>query len=119
MQNQFERYIKKLLAQADANDALRAISNNTNGLSSAVNLVLIENELESLFAPPSEYTKSRKKIVLDKLYKIESILIIYKVPEDDLNRIIVKLCQRYINDGYGITIDIADLLNKIYKSYGK
>ena len=119
MQNQFEQYIKKILARAESADALRSISNNGHGVFSAVDSILLESELEAMFAPPSHLVTDKRQSVLQKLSRLESELIVRGVKDTDSDMIIVKLCQKYVNEGYGITIDIADLLNRIHKSYGK
>lgn len=117
---QFEQFINSLLNQADAADALRNLAERNiplqdNGLMSAVESILLEESIAAQFDSigyPDIETKVR---VLSKILKLLKCIDDKKSKE----YLTVYICHKYVLDGYSLTKEITEVLNTIWKKYGK
>lgn len=114
----FEQFIKQLLDQTAAADALRDLATRNipiqnSGLMKAVDAILLEESIAAQFDYNGYDTESKKLSVLAKINKLLTI-VTDKTSNDYL---IVYLCHKYVNDGYSLTEDITKLLNDIWKRY--
>ena len=114
----FEQFIKHLLDQTAAADALRDLATRNipiqnSGLMKAVDAILLEESIAAQFDYNGYETPAKKLLVVTKLKKVLDV-----IPDKSSNDfLIVYLCLKYVNDGYSLTEDITKLLNDIWKRY--
>jgi hypothetical protein len=115
----FEQIINDLLSQTAAADALRNIADGqrTSSMYSMVDSILLEQSLAAQFDPEGYADDSKRESVLDKLNLLKTKLVRNLVDCNDADFIVVKLCIDYISNGYSLTTDIINCLNKIDKKY--
>ena len=116
----FEQFIKSLLDQTEAADALRNLAERNiplqdNKLMSAVDSILLEEAIAAQFDSMGYAEKDIKLKVLSKLYKLSDSINDTKCNE----HLTVYVCIKYVNDGYSLTKEITEVLNTIWKKYGK
>jgi hypothetical protein len=115
----FEQYIKHLLDQTAAADALRDLANKNipilqnSNLMKTVDAVLMEEAIAAQFDYNGYENLDQKLKVLSKLKKV--LDSISDTQSNDY--LVVYLCYKYVNDGYSLTKDITKLLNDIWKKY--
>lgn len=117
MTGQFESHIKKLLEQHETADVLRNLSSNSTTIEDSVNSMLIESSIASIFDVNGYEFEDTKQRVIDKLKVLISLLRTNLVEEQSYDFIVVNLIMNYVNNGYSLTEDAIDCLNKIYKKY--
>ena len=117
----FEQFIKYLLEQAAASDVLRDLTekdpNQGSSLLSSVDSMILEGQIASQFdsmgySDPETYIK-----VARKLKTLETILINNHCGPNDEDLITVSICIKYVEDGYSLTKEAMECLNKIHKKY--
>ena len=116
----FEQFIKSLLDQTDAADALRNLAERNiplqdNKLMSAVESILLEESKAAQFDSIGYDDRDTKAKVLAKLTKLSNTIDDKKSNE----YLTVYVCIKYVNDGYSLTKEITEVLNTIWKKYGK
>jgi len=114
----FEQFIKHLLEQTAAADALRDLATRNvpiqnSKLMKAVDSILLEESIAAQFDPTGYDTDDKKTSVLNKLNKL---LKVFKDKSSN-DYLVVYLCHKYVSDGYSLTEDITKLLNDIWKRY--
>ncbi len=116
----FEQFIKNLLDQTAAADALRDLTKRNlpiqgSTLLSAVESILLEQSISAQFNPDGYESNERKQAILSKLYllknKLDRNLLILEHPD----YITVQLCIKYVEDGYSLTSESLEFLNVIHK----
>ena len=115
-QEPFEKFIKHLLDQAAESDALREIANqNSNSsLLSTVNSYLLEESIAAQFDHNGYESEAQKQKVLSKLHLVKNKLDSNLIDHHDSRYITLKICINHVEQGYALTKEIADYLNKIY-----
>jgi hypothetical protein len=118
----FEQFIKGLLDQTAAADALRDLSKRNisienSSLLSSVESMLLEQSIAAQFDPEGYSTSEARVKIQDKLQALLSILDKNLVVPDHSDYITVKLCIKYVSDGYSLTKEALEFLNLIYKKY--
>lgn len=118
----FEQFIKSLLDQAAASDALRDLTKRNipiegSSLMSAVDAILLEESISAQFNPAGYDTMQRQMAVESKLNLIKTRLDLNLVIPEDPDYIIVQLCIKYLDKGYSLTKECMESLNVIYKKY--
>jgi hypothetical protein len=118
----FEQFIKGLLDQTAAADALRDLSKRNipienSSLLSSVESMLLEQSIAAQFDPEGYSTSEARVKIQDKLQALQSILDKNLVVPDHPDYITVKLCIKYVSDGYSLTKEALEFLNLIYKKY--
>jgi len=118
----FEQFIKGLLDQTAAADALRDLSKRNipienSSLLSSVESMLLEQSIAAQFDPEGYSTSEARVKIQDKLQALQSILDKNLVVPDHSDYITVKLCIKYVSDGYSLTKEVLEFLNLIYKKY--
>lgn len=119
----FEQFIKSLLDQTAASDALRDLTKRNipigddPSLMSAVDAILLEESIAAHFDPNGYTDKKITAQVLAKLYKVKSLLDRNLVIPDDPDYITVMLCIQRVEAGNALTQHSLVYLNDIYKKY--
>ena len=116
----FEQFIKNLLDQTAAADALRDLTKRNvpiqgSSLMSAVESILLEETISAQFNPDGYESKEKKQAILSKLYLLKNNLDRNLVYPDDQDYITVQLCIKYVEDGYSLTKESLECLNLIHK----
>lgn len=114
----FEQFIKHLLDQTAAADALRDLATRNipiqnSGLMNAVEAILLEESITAQFDYNGYESAAQKLLVISKLKKVLNVV----TDKNSNDYLIVYLCLKYVNDGYSLTEDITKLLNNIWKKY--
>lgn len=114
----FEQFIKQLLDQTAAADALRDLATRNipiqnSGLMKAVDAILLEESIAAQFDYNGYDSAAQKLNVISKLNKLLNV-VKDKTSSDYL---IVYLCFKYVNEGYSLTENITKVLNEIWKRY--
>ena len=118
----FEQFIKSLLDNSAAKDALRDLTKRNlpiqgSSLMSAVDAILLEESIAAQFDIEGYDSNDKKVKVLDKLLRVRNLLDRNLVIPDNADYITVQLCIQYVENGYALTSTSLDCLNKIYKKY--
>ena len=118
----FEQFIKGLLDQTAAADALRDLTKRNisvkgSSLLSSVDAMLLDNSIAAQFDPEGYPTPEASLNVQRKLQVLLSTLDANLVVPDHPDYITVKLCIKYVCDGYSLTKEALEFLNLIYKKY--
>lgn len=118
----FEQFIKGLLDQTAAADALRDLTKRNlpiegSSLLSSVEAMLLEQSIAAQFDPEGYPTKDSFLKIRSKLQTLQSILDKNLVIPEHPDYITVKLCIKYVEDGYSLTKEALEFLNVIYKKY--
>jgi hypothetical protein len=118
----FEQFIKSLLDQAAASDALRDLTKRNipienSSLMSAVDAILLEESISAQFNPNGYDNYDKKLAVESKLNLIKMRLDLSLVIPEDPDYIMVQLCIKYLDKGYSLTKECMESLNVIYKKY--
>ena len=114
----FEQFIKHLLDQTAAADALRDLATRNipiqnSGLMKAVDAILLEESIAAQFDYNGYESDIQKISVTVKLLKLMNV-----IPDKQSNDFLIAyLCHKYVTDGYSLTEDITKLLNDIWKRY--
>lgn len=116
----FEQFIKNLLDQTAAADALRDLTKRNvpiqgSTLLSAVDSILLEQSISAQFNPDGYDTHDKKQAILSKLYLLKNKLDRNLVIPEHPDYISVQLCIKYVEDGYALTSESLEFLNVIYK----
>jgi hypothetical protein len=116
----FEQFIKNLLDQTAAADALRDLTKRNvpiqgSSLMSAVESILLEETISAQFNPDGYESKEKKQAILSKLYLLKNNLDRNLVYPDHQDYITVQLCIKYVEDGYSLTKESLECLNLIHK----
>jgi hypothetical protein len=118
----FEQFIKGLLDQTAAADALRDLSKRNipvenSSLLSSVESMLLEQSIAAQFDSEGYPSTESSLNVQRKLQVLLSTLDANLVVPDHSDYITVKLCIKYVKDGYSLTKEVLEFLNLIYKKY--
>ena len=118
----FEQFIKSLLDQAAASDALRDLTKRNipienSSLMSAVDAILLEESISAQFNPNGYDNYDKKLSVISNLDLIKMRLDLSLVIPEDPDYIMVQLCIKYLDKGYSLTKECMESLNVIYKKY--
>jgi len=118
----FEQFIKSLLDQTAASDALRDLTKRNvpiegSSLLGAVDAILLEESIAAHFDPNGYTDKKITAQVIAKLYKVKSLLDRNLVIPDDPDYIAVMLCIQRVEAGNALTQHSLVYLNDIYKKY--
>lgn len=118
----FEQFIKGLLDQTAAADALRDLTKrnipvNNSSLLSSIDAMLLDNSISAQFDPEGYPTPEASLNIQRKLQVLLSTLDANLVVPDHPDYITVKLCIKYVKDGYSLTKEALEFLNIIYKRY--
>jgi hypothetical protein len=116
----FEQFIKNLLDQTAAADALRDLTKRNvpiqgSSLMSAVESILLEETISAQFNPDGYESKEKKQAILSKLYLLKNNLDRNLVYPDHQDYVTVQLCIKYVEDGYSLTKESLECLNLIHK----
>ncbi len=132
----FERFINIILKQHDALELLRILKqhdalellrqtalnspeHHTN-LQSAVDKVLLENHIDTIYTLSTEYeTEAKRLAILNKLNLIKKLLISKNVSEDSVYYITVLYCIENVNIGRSLSKELLIFLNKVYAAYDR
>jgi hypothetical protein len=122
MPNQFEQFIKDLLDQANAADALRDITERNliqgdSSLETKVDNFLLEYQLESQFNPAGYSDDAKRISILNRVQQLKDLLDRNLIDREHPHYISVQICLKYIYDGYALNKYALEYLNQIYKNY--
>lgn len=114
----FEQFIKHLLDQTAAADALRNLATKNipvqnSGLMKTVDAILLEESILAQFDFNGYDSDDTKRTVLNKLSKLMNSIS----DTESTDYIIARLCYKYVSDGYSLTENITKVLNTIWKKY--
>jgi hypothetical protein len=118
----FEQFIKGLLDQTAAADALRDLTKRNipiegSSLFSSIESMLLEQSIAAQFDPEGYATDVERLKIQLKLNTLQSLLDKNLVIPEHPDYITVKLCIKYVEDGYSLTREALEFLNVIYKKY--
>ena len=118
----FEQFIKGLLDHSATADALRDLTKRNisvkgSSLLSSVEAMLLDNSIAAQFDCEGYSTTEASLNVQRKLQVLLSTLDANLVVPDHPDYITVKLCIKYVSDGYSLTKEALEFLNLIYKKY--
>lgn len=118
----FEQFIKSLLDQTAASDALRDLTKRNlpiqgSSLMSAVDAILLEESIAAQFDPDGYSSNEKKVSVINKLHKVKNLLDRNLVVPEHPDYITVQLCIQYVDKGFALTTTSLEYLNHIYKKY--
>ena len=119
---QFESYIATILQQHDFADILRELTveksmDDDSSITGTVDSLLLEASISTHFDPDGYDDSSKKEAVLNKLFLVRSLMTTNLVDSKSPDWTIVQLCIKYVDDGYALTSEATEDLNKIYKKY--
>jgi len=123
MREQFETFIEEMLKNHDFADALRQITGNVyedrerSPMLDSVNQVLLESSISAQFNPDGYESDEKKASVLEKLQQVKLLLVRNMVSDSHTDMQIILLCIKHLNNGWALTSEMIDYLNKIYKKY--
>jgi hypothetical protein len=118
----FEQFIKGLLEQTAVADALRDLTKRNipiegSSLLSSIESMLLEDQLAAQFDPEGYVADNDRLNIQLKLNTLQSLLDRNLIIPDHPDYITVKLCIKYVEDGYSLTKEVLEFLNVIYKKY--
>jgi hypothetical protein len=118
----FEQFIKGLLDQTAAADALRDLTKRNipiegSSLLSSIESMLLEQSIAAQFDPEGYSTSEACIKVQQKLKMLQDVLDKNLIIPEHPDYITVKLCIKYVEDGYSLTKEALEFLNVIYKKY--
>ena len=94
-----------------------SMKNSAETLLNSVEQVLLESSISAQFNPDGYDTKVKKEMVLEKLQMVKILLLRNMVPDSDSDLKTVLYCIKHVEDGWALTAEIANYLNKIHKKY--
>jgi len=119
----FERFINTILKQHDALELLRQTALNSpehhTNLQSAVDKVLLENQIDIYTSSSGYETESKRLTILNKLNLLKNLMIEKNVSEDSVYYITVVYCIENVNIGRALSKELLIFLNKVYAAYDR
>jgi len=123
MREQFGTFIEEMLTNHDFADTLRQITENvyeeseSSSESYSVSQILFEWCISAQFDPTGYESEEKKASVLEKLHQVKLSLVRNMLSDSHLDMQIILLCIKHLNNGWALTSEMIDYLNKIYKKY--
>jgi hypothetical protein len=117
---QFDSYIETLLGNSRLKDIFNVIGDDYSDMESAIvsfKDVMLDTGISAKFDADGYEDDRIKTAVYKKLADLVAILDENFVSIDSTDYKIVVICLKKVEDGWALTEEITDYLNKIYKQY--